>query len=66
METNSNDDKNDLESPIKYIRKTFRKTSISNHLIRTRKCVYQGIRNVSFAENFAYVLNGWPLINCHV
>ena len=24
--------------------------------------VYQGVRNVSFSENFAYVLNGWPLI----
>ena len=26
--------------------------------IRTRTCAYQGIRNVSFSENFAYVLNG--------
>ena len=25
-------------------------------------CAYQGVRNVSFSENFAYVLNGWPLI----
>ena len=24
-------------------------------------CAYQGVRNVSFSENFAYVLNGWPL-----
>ena len=23
-------------------------------------CAYQGVRNVSFSENFAYVLNGWP------
>ena len=22
-------------------------------------CAYQGVRNVSFSENFAYVLNGW-------
>ena len=22
-------------------------------------CVYQEVRNVSFSENFAYVLNGW-------
>ena len=22
---------------------------------------YQGVRNVNFPENFAYVLNGWPL-----
>ena len=32
---------------IKYVRKIFRKTNISNSLIRT----------VSFSENFAYVLN---------
>ena len=24
-------------------------------------CAYQGVRNVSFSENFAYVINGWPL-----
>ena len=24
-------------------------------------CAYQGVKNVSFSENFAYVLNGW----CH-
>ena len=24
-------------------------------------CAYQGVRNVSFSENLAYVLNGWPL-----
>ena len=24
-------------------------------------CAYQEVRNVSFSENFAYVLNGWPL-----
>ena len=39
----------------------FRKTNISNPLIRTRTCAYQGVRNVSFSENFAYVLNAWPL-----
>ena len=44
---------------IKYVRKFFRKTNISNPLIRTRTCAYQGVRNVSFSENFAYVLNGW-------
>ena len=26
-------------------------------LISTRTCAYQGVRNVSFSENFAYVLN---------
>ena len=29
-------------------------------LIRT--CAYQGVRNFSFSENSAYVLNGWALI----
>ena len=24
-------------------------------------CAYQGVKNVSFSENFAYVINGW----CH-
>ena len=43
---------------IKYIRKIFQKTNISEPLIRTRTCAYQGVRNVSFSENFAYVLNG--------
>ena len=26
-----------------------------------RMYAYQGVRNVSFSENFAYVLNGWSL-----
>ena len=54
-------------SPIKYVRIIFRKTNISNPLIRTHTCAYQGIRNVSFSENFAYILNpedhGWMLDN---
>ena len=41
-------------SSIKYVRKISRKTNISNPLIRT--CAYQGVRNVSFWENFVYVL----------
>ena len=44
-----------------YIRKVFRKTNISNFLIHIGMCVgtraYQWIRNVSFSENFVYVLN---------
>ena len=48
-------------SSIKYVRKIIRKTNISKALIRTRTRAYQGVRNVSFSENFAYVLNGWPL-----
>ena len=39
----------------------FRKTSISYPLIRTCTCAYQGVKNVSFSESFAYVLNGFPL-----
>ena len=46
-------------STVKYVRKIFRKTKISNPLICTRTCAYQGVRNVSFPESFAYVLNGW-------
>ena len=48
-------------SSIKYVRKIFRKANISNPLIRT--CAYQGVRNVSLSENFAYVLNGWPHVS---
>ena len=36
---------------VKYLRRIFRKTNISNPLI----C--KGVRNVIFSENFAYVLN---------
>ena len=25
------------------------------------RCAYQEVKSVSFSENFAYVLNGWPL-----
>ena len=45
---------------IKYVHKIFRKTNISNPLIRPRTCAYQGVRNNSFSKIFAYVLNGWP------
>ena len=47
---------------INYLRKIFRKTNISPPpLIRTRTCAYQGVRNGSFSESFAYILNEWPL-----
>ena len=39
---------NNKGSSIKYVRKIFRKTNISN-------------LNVTFSENIAYVLNGWLL-----
>ena len=47
-------------SSIKYVRKIFRKTNISNLLIGTRTCAYQGVRDISFSWNFAYVLNWCP------
>ena len=47
---------------IKYVRKIFRKTNIANPLVRRRTCAYQGVKNVSFSENFTYVLNGWSPI----
>ena len=36
----------------------FRKTNISNPMIRKRTCAYQGGRNVSFSENLEYVPQG--------
>ena len=35
----------------------FPKTNISYPLICTCTCAYQGVKNNSFSENFAYVLN---------
>ena len=51
--------KNQKESFISYVRKIFLKTNISYLVIRKRTCAYQGVRNVSFLENFVYVLNEW-------
>ena len=31
-------------------------------LIKLQTSAYQGVRNVNFSENFAYVLNGGPLM----
>ena len=39
----------------------FLKTNISNPLIWTGMFMYQGVRNVSFLENFAYIRDVWPL-----
>ena len=38
----------------------FPKNYISDPLIRTRTCAYQGIGNGNFSENFVYVLNESP------
>ena len=37
-------------------RQIFRKTKISYHLIRTRTCAYQGVRNVRFSENLTWFI----------
>ena len=39
----------------------FPMSTIRGHPLRghPRTCAYQRVRNVSFSENFAYVLNGW-------
>ena len=50
---------------IKYLfshaRKIFGKANISYPLIHTLTCVYQVVKNFSFSENFAYLLNEWSL-----
>ena len=46
-----------MGSSIKCVFKIFQKTNISNPLIRTSTFAYEGVRNVSFSENLAYVLN---------
>ena len=51
-----------MGSSIKYVRNIFRKTNISNPLIRTRACAYQGVRNVSFSENLrTYLMDDPPI-----
>ena len=42
--------------------KIFRKTNISYLLIRTHKCAYQRVRNVSLAEIFDYVITELSLL----
>ena len=51
---------------IKYVRKMFRKTNISNPLIRTRTCAYQGVRNVSFSKHLRTYLMDDPLLGKQV
>ena len=47
---------------IQYVRKIFWKTNISYTLTRICTCVYQGVKNVSFSENFENGLNKWSLM----
>ena len=35
-------------------------SNVSDNIQRT--CVYPGVRNISFSENFANMLSGWPHI----
>ena len=42
-----------------YVRKIFRKTNIFYPLIPTRACAYQWVKNISFSDNFANVINEW-------
>ena len=42
---------------ILYVRKIFQKTNIFYPLICTSTCAYQEVKNVSFSESFAYILN---------
>ena len=35
-------------------------TFLTPWYVHVHTCVYQGVRNVSFSENVAYVLNEWP------
>ena len=37
-------------------------TSITSWYAYVLTCAYQGVRNVSFVENFAYILNEWSLM----
>ena len=46
--------------------KKFSETNISYPLIRGRTSTYQGVRKISFSENFAFVLNGWSLTENHI
>ena len=46
---------------IYYVRKIFRKTNIPYPPARTSTCAYQKVRNVTFFETEAYVVNGWSL-----
>ena len=56
---------NHLHGIIHLVRtQNFPKTNVSCPLINTSTYAYQGFRNVSFSENFAYVLNEWLLLNC--
>ena len=41
------------------VHQIFRKPIISNPLIRTRMCAYQGVRNVCFSQNLMRFFRYW-------
>ena len=48
--------------PLSTYAKFSEKLTLLTHVrVYARTCAYQWPRNVSFSENFAYVLKGWPL-----
>ena len=48
--------------PLSTYAKVFEKLTFLTPLIRTRTCPYQGVRNVRFLANFAYVPNEGSLL----
>ena len=48
---------NEPRGVIRYVRKIFWRTNMSYPLIYARTCAYQGVKNICFLRNFAYVLN---------
>ena len=47
--------------PLSTYAKFSEKLTFLTPLIRPRTCAIQGVRNVNFSENLAYVLNRWSL-----
>ena len=48
-------------SVIHLVRTKFEKLTFLTPWYAHIRVPFQGVRNVSFSKNFAYVLNGWPL-----
>ena len=46
----------------KYAKFSKKLTFLNPCFTHERTCAYQGVRIVSFSENFTYVLNGWSLV----
>ena len=46
-----------------YAKPSEKLTFLTSWYAHVRTCAYQGVRNVSFSESFAYLLNGWTLLS---